>query len=121
MYEVKSNSQKGFKVIGVCENTIYPMDKSLNEGTTPVGVLTVALSGCVIMCVRGYYLKRQMPDVLIDAQLIYDSNKFDIKVTVDTTVNEKEKEEIIQYIEKYCTVGKMLDKGIIKVYEIIGK
>lgn len=60
MYEVKSISENGFYVTANSDNADYVMDKEKLNGTTPVGVVNVAISGCAIMCVRGYYLRKKL-------------------------------------------------------------
>lgn len=118
MYSVNAKCESGFSVISETEGFEYLMDKEKKSGTTPVGYVVSALSGCALMCVRGFYIKKGVRDVSISAALTYDE-KFLVNISIDKEVNEEEKGEIVSYINKNCTVSKMLNKEI--RYSIRGK
>ena len=118
MYKVEAKTNTGFIVKATTEDFLYEMDKDKKLGTTPVGYVVVALSGCALMCVRGYYLRKGIKDIEIKSNLEYDGSfKFDIEI--DKEIIEVEASEIKEYIKKYCTVSQMLNKEI--SYKIIGK
>lgn len=118
MYRVKAQTKSGFLVKAECENFEYLMDKEKKSGTTPVGYVVTALSGCALMCVRGFYFKKGMKEVSVDSIVTYDE-KFLVNIFIDKEVSEEEKGEVVSYINKNCTVSKMLNKEI--VYSIRGK
>lgn len=119
MYKVKTVCSKDFLVESNIDNKTYFMDLNREEGTTPMGVLNVALSGCVIMCVRGYFLKKKIKDVEINLENTYENEKFIINISLNREVNEIEKKEIFAYIKEKCTVSKMLKESIIIEFNIV--
>lgn len=118
MYKVKASSTKGFVVNGITEDILYVMDKDKKLGTTPVGYVVVGMTGCAMMCVRGYYLKKGLKEILIKADVTYDEN-FILNIHIDKEITENEKLEVIEYIKDKCTVSKMLNREI--AYNILGK
>lgn len=119
LYITKARLDEDFIVKSNTNNFDYNMDKSQNLGTTPVGVLCSALSGCFIMCVKGYYFRKKL-DVVIEYESNYENRVFTIDITVDKEINKEIRDEIYSYIEKYCTVSQMLAPDIIKNVKING-
>lgn len=118
MYKVKASTTKGFVVNGITEDILYVMDKDKKLGTTPVGYVVVGMTGCALMCARGYYLKKGIKDILISADTIYE-DKFTLNIHIDKVIDDVEIKEVIEYIKERCTVSKMLSKEI--EYIIQGK
>lgn len=59
--------------------------------------------------------------MVIRANVKYDNMHFDFTIEIDRQVSKQEEVEIVEYIEKYCTVGQMLKESITKTFTIIGK
>lgn len=118
MYEVKASTTKGFVVNGITEEMLYVMDKDKKLGTTPVGYVVIGMSGCALMCARGYYLKKGIKELLIKVDTTYE-DKFTLKIYIDKVIDDVEIKEVIAYIKEHCTVSKMLSKEI--EYIIQGK
>ena len=118
MYKVKGITKKDFVVKANTEDFSYLLDKDKFFGTTPVGYVVVGMTSCALMCVRGYYIKQKLANIYVEADVVYDG-KFVLNIKVDKKLVEGEKEEIVEYIKKYCTVSKMLATEI--EYNIEGK
>lgn len=120
MYSAKLKSKKDFIVKASTLDFSYIMDRDKELGTTPVGHLVVALGGCALMCVRGYYIRQGIKDLLIETEVEYEK-EFTVKININKEVLEEEKPAIIEYIHKYCTVSQLLTKEVAINFEIIGK
>ena len=112
MYTTRAKCDKGFIVNSNTDGFSYTMDKDKNYGTTPVGLLSSALSGCIAMCVRGYYLRKRLPEVNIEVVTETEPTNIYAKIYIDKDFDEKEAQEIIEYVNKVCTVSQMLSKDI---------
>lgn len=112
MYITKGICREGFIVKTDTDGFAYNMDKEKKEGSTPVGLLSSALTGCVAMCVRGYYLKKGLKDVSIQVISEVEQTKISVYVYVDKDFDEIEEKEVFEYVDKMCTVSKMLSKDI---------
>lgn len=118
MYEVKSKCENLFEINSEVDGFIYSADRNKNIGTTPVGIFTVALTNCALMCVRGYYLKKGDKTVVIESNATLDGFNYVNNIKIAKEVSEDEKLEIIKYINDYCTVSKMLSSEMSIVHKI---
>lgn len=118
MYKSKTNCKKNFLVVSEIDNTKYELSLDQKNGTTPMGLLNVALSGCVIMCVKGYYLKKGIKDLEVNIENVYENEKYVIDIYVEKEVDEKEKQEVLEYIKLKCSVSKMLKESVILEFSI---
>lgn len=121
MYQAKIRTKKGFVAKASTLDFTYIMDKEKELGTTPGGHLVMALAGCVTMCVRGYYIKKERSDsVYIETDITFEK-EFKLTVNIDREVLEDEKPAILEHIEKYCVVSQLLRKDVVIDIEINGK
>ncbi|VWL84835.1 OsmC family protein [Oceanivirga miroungae] len=114
MYKSKTTVSEEFLVKSVIDGGEYKASLNRKESTTPMGILNVALSACIIMCVRGYYIKNRIKGVKIEIENEYEytENKYDIEILVSKKIDEKEIQGIKEYIKEKCSVSKMLKEEI---------
>lgn len=120
MYKTITERTGTFKAISKIDNNEYRADKDRIEGTTPVGILTSALSTCICMCVEGYFFKKGNRNVSVRIESEYENFVFNIKTYVNEKVDEIIEEEILAYVEKMCTVSKMISKEVSINNKVIG-
>ena len=86
MYKTKALSEAGWLVNSNTDGFSYTMDRKKRFGTTPVGVLSSALSGCVTMCVRGYCIVNKFDGIVIETEV--DTNVDDFTIEVRININK---------------------------------
>ena len=80
-----------------------------DEGETPMSLLNIALASCVTMCIQGYFKRKEgIDEMAVSVESSYEEEFFNIIIEVDMEMSESSKVEIIDYINQFCRVKKLL-------------
>ena len=114
MYTTRAKCDKGFIVNSNTDGFSYTMDRKKRFGTTPVGVLSSALSGCVTMCVRGYCIVNKLDGIVIETEVDTNVDDFtiEVRININKDVENDEVSKIVEYVKDKCTVSQMLSSDI---------
>lgn len=114
MYKTKALSEAGWLVNSNTDGFSYTMDRKKRFGTTPVGVLSSALSGCVTMCVRGYCIVNKFDGIVIETEVNTNVDDFtiEVRININKDVENDEVNKIVEYVKDKCTVSQMLSSDI---------
>lgn len=112
MYKTQTKVREDFFVESKIDNVIYVASIDRKNGTSPMGILNVALSSCIIMCIRGYYIKNKIKDVNIEITNEYEENRYNVLAEINRKIDENEEKAIREYIKEKCNVSKMLKESI---------
>lgn len=114
MYKTKALSEAGWLVNSNTDGFSYTMDRKKRFGTTPVGVLSSALSGCVTMCVRGYCIVNKFDGIVIETEVDTNVDDFtiEVRININKDVENDEVNKIVEYVKDKCTVSQMLSTNI---------
>ena len=114
MYKTKALSEAGWLVNSNTDVFSYTMDRKKRFGTTPVGVLSSALSGCVTMCVRGYCIVNKFDGIVIETEVDTNVDDFtiEVRININKDVENDEVNKIVEYVKDKCTVSQMLSSDI---------
>ena len=114
MYKTKALSEAGWLVNSNTDGFSYTMDRKKRFGTTPVGVLSSALSGCVTMCVRGYCIVNKLDGIVIETEVDANVDDFtiEVRININKEVENDEVKKIVEYVKDKCTVSQMLSTNI---------
>ena len=114
MYKTKALSEAGWLVNSNTDGFSYTMDRKKRFGTTPVGVLSSALSGCVTMCVRGYCIVNKLDGIVIETEVDTNVDDFtiEVRININKEVENDEVNKIVEYVKDKCTVSQMLSSDI---------
>ena len=114
MYKTKALSEAGWLVNSNTDGFSYTMDRKKRFGTTPVGVLSSALSGCVTMCVRGYCIVNKFDVIVIETEVDNNVDDFtiEVRININKDVENDEVNKIVEYVKDKCTVSQMLSSDI---------
>lgn len=114
MYKTKALSEAGWLVNSNTDGFSYTMDRKKRFGTTPVGVLSSALSGCVTMCVRGYCIINKFDGIVIETEVDTNVDDFtiEVRININKDVENDEVNKIVEYVKDKCTVSQMLSSDI---------
>lgn len=114
MYKTKALSEAGWLVNSNTDGFSYTMDRKKRFGTTPVGVLSSALSGCVTMCVRGYCIVNKFDGIVIETEVDTNVDDFtiEVRININKDVENDEVSKIVEYVKDKCTVSQMLSTNI---------
>ncbi len=114
MYKTKALSEAGWLVNSNTDGFSYTMDRKKRFGTTPVGVLSSALSGCVTMCVRGYCIVNKFDGIVIETEVDTNVDDFtiEVRININKDVENDEVSKIVEYVKDKCTVSQMLSSDI---------
>lgn len=114
MYKTKALSEAGWLVNSNTDGFSYTMDRKKRFGTTPVGVLSSALSGCVTMCVRGYCIVNKLDGIVIETEVDTNVDDFiiEVRININKDVENDEVNKIVEYVKDKCTVSQMLSTNI---------
>lgn len=114
MYKTKALSEAGWLVNSNTDGFSYTMDRKKRFGTTPVGVLSSALSGCVTMCVRGYCIVNKLDGIVIETEVDTNVDDFtiEVRININKDVENDEVSKIVEYVKDKCTVSQMLSTNI---------
>ena len=114
MYKTKALSEAGWLVNSNTDGFSYTMDRKKRFGTTPVGVLSSALSGCVTMCVRGYCIVNKFDGIVIETEVDTNVDDFtiEVRININKDVENDEVNKIVEYVKDKCTVSQMLSSDI---------
>ncbi len=114
MYKTKALSEAGWLVNSNTDGFSYTMDRKKRFGTTPVGVLSSALSGCVTMCVRGYCIVNKFDGIVIETEVDTNVDDFtiEVRININKDVENDEVSKIVKYVKDKCTVSQMLSTNI---------
>ena len=118
MYKTKALSEAGWLVNSNTDGFSYTMDRKKRFGTTPVGVLSSALSGCVTMCVRGYCIVNKLDGIVIETEVDTNVDDFtiEVRININKEVENDEVKKIVEYVKDKCTVSQMLSTNIKIIY-----
>ena len=114
MYKTKALSEAGWLVNSNTDGFSYTMDRKKRFGTTPVGVLSSALSGCVTMCVRGYCIVNKFDGIVIETEVDTNVDDFtiEVRININKDVENDEVNKLVEYVKDKCTVSQMLSSDI---------
>lgn len=114
MYKTKALSEAGWLVNSNTDGFSYTMDRKKRFGTTPVGVLSSALSGCVTMCVRGYCIVNKLDGIVIETEVDTNVDDFtiEVRININKDVENDKVNKIVEYVKDKCTVSQMLSSDI---------
>lgn len=125
VFEAKADLRDGFEVSSLStHNEEYKMFIE-SEKDGPMDLFTVAFSGCIIMCAKGYFVRTyNKKDVGIDLDLNvdYDNKKCIAKIIVDyPEFTEEDRIGILENIKLRCKISHLLSEEVDRVYEIMKK
>lgn len=123
--EVYAKNSEKYVVTATADGHDYTLDyisknpNQQSEGTSPTGLLLNALAGCKLMTARSYFSRKKMNVDDIEIKITGDFNytnegwklKADAVLLVDTSLNSSQEKELIQFIERFCTVSGVLATG----------
>lgn len=97
-----------------------PEDKGgKNQGPDPFSLLLSSLGSCVVITLRMYADRKEMPIDRIAADVTMDSNQnINVAIEIDGDLTDKERERLKQ-IADMCPVNKFLNKEANIVKEIV--
>ncbi|MBU0278972.1 MULTISPECIES: OsmC family protein [unclassified Gemella] len=124
MYKVKSKLDKGFDVFAKSSNEQEYVLK-MTEADGPMDVFTVAFSGCILMCSKGYFFRKyEILDLSIEIDLSFDyeNRAYHAEIKVDyPDLTKEDIEGIIENIKLRCKISHLLSDDVKATYEIIKK
>ncbi|MBF0715404.1 OsmC family protein [Gemelliphila palaticanis] len=124
MYIAKSSLNKGFTVNSIsANNQNYTLEMNDTQDG-PMDLFTVAFSGCILMCVKGYFFRKyDMKDlkIEIDLSVDYENKKCLSYIKVDYEISEEDIEGILNNIKLRCKISHLLSDEVELKYEIKGK
>lgn len=122
MYIAKSSLDKGFTVKSTSTNNQNYILEMNDTQDGPMDLFTVAFSGCILMCVKGYFFRKyNLKNLPIDINLTvdYDNKKYSADICVDyKKLSEDDKLGILENINLRCKISHLLSDDIIKEYTI---
>lgn len=113
MYQHIVEGQELFKVSAQGYGQPITTFASTDSGETPMSLLNIALASCLTMCVQGYFAKqssREIPPVTVHSN--YDDGIFTVSFTLGYPIPEKERQELIDYVNSKCRVKAMLREDL---------
>lgn len=123
MYKAKAKLNKGFITRSISKNE-KEYEMYVEDEDTPMDIFSVAYSGCIAMCVKGYFYRRYSLEDLkveVDLTIDYDNKKVAAEIFVARTeqmLKSGDREGILRNIKKNCKIGNMLNKDFDIVYNI---
>ena len=123
MYSVKGIINEGFTTkVKTTNGSEYAM--YIKDGDSPMDFFTVAYSGCIAMCVKGYFFRTyelvNLP-VEINLDVDYDNKKIVANIFVERTVEELDngdREGALENVKLRCKVSHLLDKELDISYNV---
>ncbi len=113
-----------FKVTAEVEGHQYIMDvpaevRGTDLGASPMGMILVALAGCKLMTTRVYARKRGITleecEAVVTGEYRHKAGSVDLNLTVDayvkTDATDEEIEKMNEYVDKYCSVHRVLSQA----------
>lgn len=118
MYKTKAKIENELEVISNTNDFEYLMDYSSTsnkdlKGTSPVGLLSSALSGCILMVLKGYYLRKGIKDVKIYYNSTLEDKVFNILLEINKEISVEEEFEMRKALKERCNVSNMLSKDVV--------
>lgn len=84
-----------------------------DEGETPMSLLNISLASCVTMCIQGYYKRQEgIEEMAVSVDATYEDEIFNLLIEIDLKLTESDKENLIDYINRFCRVKKLLRSDI---------
>lgn len=122
MYSVKSKLKNGFDVIVQSENSEYLIRMNEPGFDGPMDVFASAFSGCILMCVKGYFFRKYGLNDLeatIELDVDYENRKYIAKIEVYYPEFSKEDEEgVLANIKERCKISHLMSEDIERIYTI---
>lgn len=120
IFKAEASLREGFEVRSLStHNEEYKMFIE-SEKDGPMDLFTVAFSGCIIMCAKGYFTRTyNKADVGIDLDLNvdYDNKKCVAKIVVDyPEFTEEDRIGILENIKLRCKISHLLSEEVERVY-----
>lgn len=111
MYITTGKCEKGYLVKSYTNNSQYIMNYKSNDYTTPIGLVSSALCGCIIMCTRTFYLTKNL-ELLITYESEYNDKYFKVSLKIDREISKTEKEELLSFIKEKCSVSHLFSSDV---------
>ncbi|MDO4813793.1 MAG: hypothetical protein Q3988_01735 [Gemella sp.] len=125
IFTAKANLREGFKVVS---SSTHKEDYEMfieSEKDGPMDLFTVAFSGCILMCAKGYFVRtynRKDIGIDLDLDVDYDNKKCVTKIVVDYPgFTEEDRVGILENIKLRCKISHLLSDEVERVYEIVKK
>lgn len=125
MFKANAYLKEGFKVVSTSthENDYEMFIESEKDG--PMDLFTVAFSGCILMCAKGYFVRTyndKSVEIDIDLNVDYENKVCDAALIVDyPNLTEKDIEGILENIKLRCKISHLLSDEVVKNYKIVKK
>lgn len=121
MYKVKSSLKDGFDVtVKSAGGNEYLL--KMKEADGPMDMFTVAFSGCILMCAKGYFFRTyEIIDLAMDVDLTvdYDNRKCTALITVDyPELSAEDVDGILANIKLRCKISHLLSNDVAVEYVV---
>lgn len=124
-YSVNANLEKGFDVISKTSNNNEYLLKMQENQDGPMDLFTVALSGCILMCAKGYFFRKyETLDLKIDLDLTvnYDEKICLANINVNyENFTDEDRQGILENIKLRCKISHLIKNNVELKYIINGK
>ena len=124
MYSAKGIIKEGFTTVATTpKGGNYSM--FFEDADGPMDIFTVAYTGCIAMCVKGYFYRSyELVDleVIVDLDVDYDNRKITANIYVDRTSEQLDAGDrygALENVKLRCKVSHLLDKNLDVSYNVM--
>lgn len=125
MFRAKSSLSEGFETTAYSTNGNDYKLFIEKEKDGPMDLFTVAFSGCILMCAKGYFVRTyndKNVEIDINLDVDYENKVCDATLMVDyPKLTEKDVEGILENIKLRCKISHLLSDEVVKKYKIVKK
>ncbi|MBF0709930.1 MULTISPECIES: OsmC family protein [unclassified Gemella] len=125
MFKAKSSLSEGFEVSAYSTNDNNYKLFFGKEKDGPMDLFTVAFSACILMCAKGYFVRRyndRSVEIDIELDVDYEKRLCNSKLIVNyPNLSEGDEKGILENIKLRCKVSHFLSDDIEKNYKIVKK
>lgn len=122
MYRANAKLEQGFDVMAKSTNGEEYILKMAETEDGPMDYFTVAFSGCILMCAKGYfYRKYEILDLKIELDLNVDYENRVCTANLDVyypEFTEEDKQGILDNIKLRCKISHLLADDVKIQYNI---
>ncbi len=123
--ELEAKISKNHVVEATIDNFTYKIDwtkrKAVEEreGASPGSVLLTSLAGCNLITAQSFLLRAKVEYSILELSMEaeYEEEEehtvlnAEITMKTDASLDEEQEVELIKFIDKYCTVSRVLARG----------
>lgn len=122
MFKARSSLREGFEVASKSTNEKdYKLFFEKGQDG-PMDLFTVAFSGCILMCAKGYFVRTyndKSVGIDIDLDVDYDNKKCVSRISVDyPNFTEEDRLGLLENIKLRCKISHLLSADVEIIYDI---